>query len=377
MIITAQKSTLLSAIIPSLKAVARTSANPVLETFMLKAVKGEAESSLIITGYDLEKGIKCVIPAIVKEEGAILVSSSRFSAIINNLPDGNVDISCDEKLKVKISAQNSIFEIAGLSTDLFPSLPELRGDRGFGISQGLLKRMTRQTSFAASQIDTKPFMTGLFFSIKDKKIRIVGCDGYRLALREETLDFERSDNELEFIVPARTMNSLADILSDSESQVNIQLSRKHIIFGTEEFTFFSRLIEGEYLDYDRALPKDPVIFMNVGLTDVIESINRVSLIVDQKAKSPVRCIIAPGMLKMTCISALGSVNDEIDAKTEGNEIDLEIGFNHIFLKDAFERAKDCGEEKINIEFTSAHTGILIKPTGEYGFLYFILPVRLQ
>ena len=375
--IIAQKSTLLSAILPSLKAVAKTTANPVLETFMLKAVKGEAESSLIITGYDLEKGIKCVIPAIVKEEGQILVSSSRLSAIINNLPDGNVEITSDEKLKVKITAGSSIFEIAGLSTDVFPTLPELKGDRSFGISQGLLKRMTRQTCFAASTIDTKPFMTGLYFVIKNKKIKIVGCDGYRLALREEDLEFENSQTDLDFIVPAKTMINLADILSDSEEIVNIQLTRQHIIFFTEDFTFFSRLIEGEYLDYERAMPKEPTIFLKVNLTDVIESINRVALIVDQKAKSPVRCFVAPKMLKMTCISALGSVNDELEAETEGKELDLEIGFNHLFLKDAFERARDCGEEYVNIEMTSAQTGILIKPISSDNFLYFILPVRLQ
>lgn len=375
--IIAQKSTLLSAILPSLKAVAKTSANPVLETFMLNAVRGDAESSLIITGYDLEKGIKCVIPAVVKEEGKILVSSSRLSAIVNNLPDGDVEITADDKLKVKITAGSSLFEIAGLATDVFPTLPELRGDRGFGISQGLLKRMTRQTSFAASTLDTKPFMTGLYFVIKDNKIRIVSCDGYRLALREETLDFEKSDTELEFIVPAKTMNNLADILADSEQPVNIQLSRKHIIFATEDFIFFSRLIEGEYLDYERAMPKKPTIFLKVGLNDVIESINRVALIVDQKAKSPVRCYVAPKMLKMTCVSALGSVNDEIEAETEGKVLDLEIGFNHLFLKDAFERAKDCGEEEVNIEMTSAQTGILIKPISGDHFMYFILPVRLQ
>ena len=375
--ITAQKSTLLSAILPYLKAVAKTAANPVLETFMLKAVKGDAESQLIITGYDLEKGIKCVIPAVVREEGEILVSSSRLSAIINNLPDTAIEISSDEKLKVKITAGSSVFEIAGLSTDVFPTLPELRGDRGFGISQGLLKRMTRQTSFAASNIDTKPFMTGLYFTISDGVIKIVGCDGYRLALRKETLDFEKSDTELEFIVPAKTMINLADILADSESPVNIQLSRKHIIFATEEFTFFSRLIEGEYLDYDRAMPKAPTIFLNVALDDVIESINRVALIVDQKAKSPVRCIVAPKMLKLTCMSALGSVNDELEAETRGDEIDLEIGFNHIFLKDAFEKARDCGDETVIIEMTSAQTGILIKPISGDSFLYFILPVRLQ
>lgn len=375
--ITAQKSTLLLAIIPSLKAVAKTSANPVLETFMLKAVRGEVESSLIITGYDLEKGIKCVIPAVVKEEGQILVSSSKFSAIINNLPDGNVEITSDDNLKVKITAGSSLFEIAGISTDVFPTLPELRGDRGFGISQGLLKRMTRQTSFAASNIDTKPFMTGLYFVIKDNKIKIVGCDGYRLALREEPLDFEKSDTELEFIVPVKTMINLADILDDSERPVNIQLSRKHIIFSTDDFIFFSRLIEGEYLDYERAMPKEPTIFLKVKLSDVIESINRVALIVDQKAKSPVRCFVAPKMLKMTCISALGSVNDELDAQTDGEELDLEIGFNHVFLKDAFEKSRDCGEECVNIEMTSAQTGILIKPISGNHFMYFILPVRLK
>lgn len=375
--ITVQKSTLLSAIIPSLKAVAKTAGNPVLETFMLKAVKGEAESSLIITGYDLEKGIKCVIPAVVRQEGEILISSSRFSAIINNLPEGNIDISCDEKLKVKIISGNSIFEISGLSADVFPTLPELRGDRGFEMSQGLLRRMTRQTSFAASTIDTKPFMTGLYFVIKNGKITIVGCDGYRLALRSEELDFEKKGTELEFIVPSKNMVNLADILSDSESPVNIQLSRKHIIFATEDFIFFSRLIEGEYLDFQRAIPKQPTIFLNVNLSEIVEGINRVALIVDQKAKSPVRCIVAPNMLKLTCLSALGSVNDEIQAQTKGEVIDLEIGFNHIFLKDAFEKAKDCGEENVIIEMTSAQTGIVIKPIEKDNFLYFILPVRLQ
>ncbi|MBQ9940798.1 MAG: DNA polymerase III subunit beta [Clostridia bacterium] len=375
--ITAQKSTLISAIMPALRAVAKTTTNPVLETFMLKAVREEAESSLIITGYDLEKGIKCVIPAIVKEEGSILISSSKLSAIINNLPEGDVNISCDQKLKVKITAGESIFEIAGIGTEVFPSLPELSGDRGFGISQGLLKRMTKQTAFAASQIENagKPFMKGCYFSIRNGKIKIVGCDGYRLALREEHLDFEKADKELDFIVPAKTMINLADILSDSESPVNIQLSHKHIIFATEDFIFFSRLIEGEYMDYERAMPKSPSIFVKLALDDVIESINRVALIVDQRAKSPVCCYIEENVLKLTCTSVNGTIDEKIKAETSGG--DLEIGFNHVFLKEAFERARDCGEEYVNIEFTSAQTGILIKPVGDSGFLYFILPVRLH
>lgn len=373
--IIAQKQTLLSALMPALRAVAKTAANPVLETFMLKAVREQAESFLIITGYDLEKGIKCVIPAIVKEEGAILISSSRLSAIINNLPDGDISIITDDKLKVQITGGTSFFEIAGISADVYPSLPELSGDRGFGISQGLLKRMTRQTSFAAAQIDTgKTFMMGLSFTIKENKIKIVGCDGYRLAYREEPLDFEKSDNELEFIVPVKTMINLADILSDNEERVNIQLSRKHIIFGTENFTFFSRLIEGEYMDYERAFPKEPTIFVKASLEDLNESISRVSLIVDQRAKSPVKCYIEPNMFRFVCSSANGSIDEQIKAETKGE--DLEIGFNHIFLKDAFEKARDCGEEYVTIEFTSPQTGILIKPVSDAGFLYFVLPVRL-
>jgi DNA polymerase-3 subunit beta len=129
---------------------------------------------------------------------------------------------------------NAKFEILGMSADSFPSMPMLSGDKKFVIREGILKKMIQQVIFACAVIDQRPILTGVLFESHGEKLRLCGCDGYRIAIRDEEC-IKGLQLDVKFVVPAKTLMELIRLLSDSEKELRIELARRHIIFAFEDF----------------------------------------------------------------------------------------------------------------------------------------------
>ena len=374
MFIRAEKKTLLDAMSPCLCAIASRSANAALACLYLKAEKTEEEEKVTITTFDTTKGVKTNFPAQILEEGSILLDAVKLTSMIRALPDGEITISNDANFVTTISAGAAKFEILGMSADLFPTMPMLQGDKKFVIEQGVLKKMLQQVIFACATIDLKPILTGVLFESFGEKLRLCGCDGYRIAIREEEC-IKGLSMDVRFVVPAKTLQELIRLLSDDDTQIRIELARRHIIFAFEDFYFFSRYVEGEYIDYSKSLPKEFRTRVKLSLPEAIGCFERCSLLIDERAKSPIRLKVTPDGVEVKCTTANGKIDEEIFCQVEGEE--MIVGFNNKFLLDALRGAAACGQEEVMFDLNSPLSGMAITSAETNAFYYMVVPMRLN
>lgn len=372
MFIRAEKKILLDAIAPCLCATASRSANQALAC--LYFVTEKEKESVSITSFDTTKGVKTSFPAQILEEGSILLDAVKLSGMIRALPDGEITISNDANFVTTISSGAAKFEILGMNGDLFPAMPMLSGEKKFVIEQGNLKKMLQQVIFACATIDLKPILTGVLFESFGDKLRLCGCDGYRIAIREEEC-IKGLTMDVRFVVPSKTLQELIRLLDDDDSQIRIELARRHIIFAFEDFYFFSRYVEGEYIDYSKSLPKEFRTRVTVDLDSAIGCFERCALLIDERAKSPIRLQVTSDGMSIKCITANGKIDEEIFCQVEGEE--MLVGFNNKYLLDALRGAASCGQEKVMFDLNSPLSGMAITSPETDKFYYMVVPMRLN
>jgi len=325
-----------------------------------------------ITGYDLKTGITAALPADVSEIGDIILNCRLFSEIVRKLPDDVVTVEADGNNITVISCKMSEFRIVGTNAADYPDLPEVDNQHSVKITEKKIKQMIAQTNFAVSDNDSRPIHTGALFEVRDGVLTVVAVDGYRLALRRETIE-ESSAPECSFVVPGAALAEVEKIASDSEDPVSITLGTKHVMFSIGDTVLVSRRLEGEFLNYRNSIPQTSKYSVIADKKEMMSAVERVSLLISDKLKSPIRCVFGDGSFTVTVNSALGRAFDECAVK--GNADGLEIGFNNRYLLDAL-KAADADEVKMML--TSGVSPCIITPTDDDGrFLYMVLPVRLK
>lgn len=364
-----EKAVLQAAVSIASKAASTRSPIPALEGILLEATAQQVK----LTGYDLKKGIYTRIEADVAQQGALILGAKVFTNIVNSLPDGRVTLSTEGQ-NARIRCGNADFSIIGTDAADYPELPDIDGQTGVSLPQNLLSRMIRQTIFAVSDNESRPVYTGELFELSEGSLTLVAVDGYRLALRREKVgDIE---GEYSFIVPGAALNDLEKLCDDTDESVRINLGSKHISFTLGETVLVTRRLEGEFLKYKTAVPS---AFRASVLADRLQlqrTIERVSLIIDDRIKNPLRCTFGDGEVRILCATALGKAEDVCAVEGEGGGI--EIGFNNRFVLDALKAAP---AEEIKICLNSGSSPCVLLPPQEQeeenDFLYMILPVRLK
>jgi DNA polymerase III subunit beta len=365
---TVEKNLLQSAVMTASRASAVKSAVPALEGLLIEA----AADSVKISGYDLKTGIITAVQADIVSEGSIVLNAKLFGEIIRKLPDNVVSISADENFMTKIECSMSEFQILGTSAADYPDLPAVDYQKSFGLTEKLLKNMISQTNFAVSDNESRPIQTGALFEAEKNELTIVACDGFRLALRREQLS-KTDMSSLSFVVPGGALNEVEKILSDSDNLVSIMLGSKHIMFVIDGTVLISRRLEGEFLNYKGSIKQAEKYNIEADRRTVVDALERVSLIISDKMKSPVRCTFDDGILKFLSNSALGRASDECAVKGDGEG--LEIGFNNRYLLEALKAAP---ADHIRFIITSGISPCIIIPAdGSSSFLYMVLPMRLK
>ena len=364
---TCEKYLLSAAVASTARAAAAKSPNPALEGLLIEAANG-----VKITGYDLVKGIYTGFAADVAEAGSEVLSAKLFDNIIRNLPDDIVTVECDNKNMARITCGNADFSIMGTDSDNYPELPAVDLQKSITIPQGTLKTMINQTIFAVSDNETRPVYTGALFEISEGKLTVISVDGYRLAMRREVPETANLP-ECSFIAPGAALQDLEKMCSDADEPVTIVLGGKHISFAVNGYVLITRRLEGEFLDYKKAIPSEFSYRLSMERTKFLRAVDRVSLIIDDRIKNPLRCVFGDGKLSMYCVTSLGKGEDICPFK--GNGGGLEIGFNNRYLQDALKAAPaDDLEVCLN---TGASPCVIIPADGSDKFLYMILPVRLK
>ncbi len=362
---TAEKSDLNEAVSNIQRAVSSKTSIPALEGILISAQNDQLE----LCAYDLELGITTVIPAKVQEPGKSVLSAKIFSDIVRKTPDPKIAVTVDEKEMATIESGCSRFSIIGIPAGEFPELPKLTDSTQIKLAGSLLRSMIRQTVFAVAESDSKPIHQGSLFNIEEGKLDVVSVDGYRLAKRTEPIEFEES---LSFVVPGKTLTEILKLLKDSEDPIEISAGQRHILFKIDNYTVISSLLEGEFLNYKATIPVSCKTNVVLRSREAIESVERVSLLITDRLKSPVRCIFSDNEVKLLCTTSMGRASDQLFVEMEGEEV--EIGFNNRYLLDAL-RNTECDEIKVGL--SGPLSPMTIQPKEGDSFLFLVLPVRLK
>lgn len=364
---TCEKDILLSAISSAIRAVSSKSHTEILKGLLFTANDG----TLQITGYDLSLGIRSKAEADVAEEGSIVIDAHTAADIIKRLPAAPVSFS-QKDMTVTISCGLSEFSLMAMQAETFPALPDIGENRIIHLPHRTLKAMLACTLFAVSQNDMgRVIQTGALFEARNGNLTIVAVDGYRLALSRASVNCGDVDT-FHFVAPGATLRELQRVLSDSdEEQVAIRLGERHILFDISDSTYVSQLLDGEFLNYAKTIPKNSEHRYIFDAKAMCESIERVSLINDKKINLPVKLQFSAGNVQVSCAASIGKAHDRLPC--EGDD-DLTAGFNHHYLLDALKAVPD---REICFEMGSPTSPAVLTSGKDDSWLFLVLPVRLR
>ena len=325
------------------KGVAQKSTIPALEGIRMQLRPGQLQ----LTGYDLEFGIQTNLPVDTHDTGEFVIHARLFSEALRRFSGNTVLLEIDSRLAVTMHCEATEFHISAMSAEDYPSLPELEMEDGLTLEQGTLRSMIHQTSYATSLNENKPVFTGELFETIGDELRVVAIDGYRLEVASMLKD-------------------------DAEAPCELTATRNHIAFSFNGYLVFSRLLEGEFHNYQSSIPSGYETEVVLQTADLISCLERCSLLINSKFNAPIRCTFSDNQLYVHCETGIGKIHDTIPAQVKGPEVT--IGFNNRYLLEAA-KASDC--DQIRLQLTGGnHVAKMVPMQGE-SFIFLLMPIQLR
>ncbi|MCX8075120.1 MAG: DNA polymerase III subunit beta [Clostridia bacterium] len=361
-------------LINALNIVSKTSSSkttmPILEGVLIEAY----ENKLKFTTNDLEIGSEHLLNCSVTEEGKVVVDTKMLNEIIRKLEANQVTLESDESI-FTIKSSNGVFKLTVMNADEYPKLPIFSIDNSITLKQKVFKEMVKKTLFAVSNDENRPIYTGSLVKVEDNILTVVAIDGFRLALKKYISN--ESISNFKSIIPGKVLSEILKILSDNEEDVvKIGVNKNQALFEIGNSTIISRIIEGEFLNYNGIIPNDKETRIKVKTKSILDSFERVALFARESTendkKSPVKMNIELDGITLSCISQTGDAKESIIAVVEGKEI--EIGFNPRFVIDAL---KVIDDQEIYIDFTSNISPVVLRPIAGNEYMYVVLPIKLK
>lgn len=375
-----EKAKMLEKLVRAMGAVSSKNTHPFTEGVLLET----AGDRLKLSTYDMEKSVRASIEAEIFVEGGCVINAQRFLSIVRILPENEITMTVDEELLVTIQSGRSSFSLHALAAKDFPQMPVIVGRESFTMEQCVLKKMLVKTFHSVAQIDQRPVLCGTYFKLEEDQIKVVTCDSYTLSVcnyKTPLLNMIKNLERTSFIVPGKTVAELIKMLSDEENQfLTIMVTAKNIIFNMENLVFSSRLVEGEYIDYDRLIPKEQPIEAIMNVAAFTSALERAALISEERiagtAKNYVKLNLKDGVMQVSSKSANGNIIEELEAESIGDEI--VIGFNCRYLLDTMRAIES---EKVKVKLITPFTSATFEPYDEEekddSYLYMVLPLRMK
>lgn len=347
---------------------------PILANVLIRA----ADDQIQLAATDLEVGIKFVVQGEVVEPGSITVPAKKLADIVRELPSSTssgelakVKLATLANDRVEIDCENAKFRIVGLTDEEFPPLPEV-GDEFFTLGSAVLRSMIQKTSFAVSTEETRHFLNGVYFNVTPDLVRMVATDGKRLAVATQQQEKPVEEKEIGVIIPTKAVSNIVRTFTDDED-VRIALLENQIAFAMQNMTLISRLIEGEYPDYQAVMAPamSNEIKLSVNTEYLFSVIRRVSLLANPKTPS-IRMEAKDSELNVSASTPeLGEAQEMMQVSIEGGNV--EIAFNARFVMDVL---RNIEADEVLFKFRDSLSPVLVTPSEEENYMCVIMPMRL-
>ena len=306
---------------------------PILNNVLLKAEKGALE--LLTT--NLEIGIVCRVRGKVEKEGSFTVQAKTFSDYVNLLPSENITLELSEQgLKIESKKEKTIMK--GIESSEFPLIPEVESGNSYEVKAGTLKEALSSVAFTVAFDESRPEISGVFFSFSDKGLTLVATDSYRLA--EKRIKLEKSCGEkCQVIVPIKTIQELIRVLGEEEGLITINSSENQTLFSLGEARLTSRVVEGQYPDYQQIIPKEHRTEVTISTKEFVNTVKRASLFCKPGGNDiSLKFFPATGEVDISAANLqVGESEAKQEASIKGEENN--IIFNYRFLLDGLQNIK--------------------------------------
>lgn len=343
---------------------------PVLGNILFSTKK----SKLFLSSTNLEMSVVVKLAAKIEEEGDITVPSKIISELVVNLNPGPLDLKT-EKEQLKITKDGYASSILGMNSSDFPKVPEELGKENIiNLPKDDFAKSLSQVVFAASTDETRPILTGILVILEKDKAILVATDGFRLSQKSLVL---KSGLEAKFTLPKNSILEATRLFEESEEvRMEYKAKENQVLFGGEGVVLSSRLIDGEYPDFQRIIPKTSLFKVNVDKEDFLRAV-KLSSVLARDSANIVKLRLTKDKVVLFAESATGGVGESgIDAKVEGSigSGGFEIAFNYKFLEDFLHTVTS---EDVEFQLSdSASPGVFLD-TKDIKFLHLIMPVRIQ
>jgi len=337
---------------------------PILNNLLLKTEKGR----LKISSTNLEIGINTWASGKIEKEGEITCPAKILSNFINSLPNKKIELETKGNL-LNIKCENYKASLNCLPADDFPIIPQTKQNFIFKVDSALFRGAMSQVIGLSSLSESRPEITGIFIKIDKKDIKMAATDSFRLG-EKIVFDIEKKDESAHsLIIPQRTAQELVRILNEENGQLSVIADNNQVFFNLDDTQIISRLIDGQYPDYQQIIPKN---FNITAIVDREEILNNIKIAGLFSNKSSIIKIIL-GTNKFEILSQdpdLGENKSQVEAEIKGGPISINL--NYRFLIDGLNNIKT---KKIFLGFNSDSTPVIIKSPSEDGYLYLIMTIK--
>lgn len=340
---------------------------PVLGNILLVAKK----TKLLVSSTNLEVSVSSSIGAETVKEGEITVPGRTITDLVSNLPSEKISLEV-EKEQLKIHTPTFESTLLGMNASDFPPVPTAINKEGaVALPKEAFLNALSQVIFAASIDETRPILTGILFVFQKDQLILVATDGFRLSQKKIQIRLKGKEERL--VLPKSVLGELSRMTEGEEVLLSVNKKENQILFGTEGVVFSSRVLEGEFPDYEKIIPKGEGTKILIDKDEFLRAV-KLSAVFAREAANIVKINLGKDFIDISAeSSASGSQKTRIDARVEG-EAKLEIAFNYRFLEEFLHAVK--GEE-VRLELSGPSSpGIFRDPTDPV-FLHLIMPVRVQ
>lgn len=336
---------------------------PILGNIVLKAEKAR----LNIYATDLEVSLAAHMGAKVDEEGEIALPAKTFTELISHLGSENVEIVSEQEI-VSVKGEGFKSSVNALNTSDYPKFPKEVLESALRIQTRAFIPTLSKVLFAASTDEARPVLTGVLFLLRKNELVLVATDGFRLSQKKCDIAYEGADAQL--IVPKRVLSELPRLATGADIAFDNRPETNEVLFGLPQMVLGSRVIEGNFPNFDRIIPKTPKVTVNVSKDELLRAVKLSSVFARDNANT-IKLSIKDNALVVSAESnRSGHEELSLEAKVEGEQMDLSFNFRYI------EEFLSCvGGESVTLKATDATVACLFLDPQDATFLHLIMPVR--
>ena len=369
------KAYFLQALNTTKRAISSKNAIPILSTIKIDVTSegitligsnGQISIEYFISVKDENAGLLVTTP------GAILLEATFFINVVSSLPDVTLDFKEIEQKQIVLTSGKSEITLKGKDADQYPRIQDVPTSNPLVLETKILKDLINETAFAASLQESRPILTGVHFVLSNhQELKTVATDSHLLSQKKLTL--EKNGDDFDVVIPSRSLREFSAVFTDDIETVEIFFANNQILFRSENISFYTRLLEGNYPDTDRLIPTDFNTTVTFDVVNLRQSMERARLLSSATQNGTVKLEIKNGIVSAHVHSPeVGKVNEEIDTEQVTGD-DLTISFNPTYLIDSL---KALNSEKVTISFISAVRPFTLVPADtDEDFMQLITPVR--